>query len=426
MKTVSYFAATLACATFLAVTPVAGAQEAVVPEVPVDTSISSSTRETAPDTNQCPNRISPPQAHTTSEAPVAGVTPTPIPPVYDGPCGVIAPDGFQVPDSVLASSWIVADIDTGDVIAMKDPHGRYRPASIIKVLLALTVIRDLPMDRVITVSQESASQDGSAVGIGEGGQYTVEQLLYGLLLASGNDAAHALAQELGGDAVTLEKVNALAKELGAEETRVATYSGLDAPGMQTTAWDLAKIYQAAYKNPTFDKITSTESYPFPGYGDLPGYEVGNDNHLFLMDPDGIGGKTGFTDDANHTFVGALDRNGHRIMAILLDTTVEKARPWQQAQSLIDEAYNFTSADKVATLNQDNAPAGQNVGAVQQTPAPEAPAQASSNTSDTHRSNQIGIAAVAIVAVAAIVLAALGLRARKATTSSGVKPRHRRQ
>ncbi|WP_033378173.1 D-alanyl-D-alanine carboxypeptidase family protein [Corynebacterium lubricantis] len=426
MKTVSYFAATLACATVLAVTPVANAQEDATPQPPEESVTSIPTRETAPDTNRCPNKTSPPQAKTTSEAPVDGVTPTPIAPVYDGPCGVIAAEGYQVPDSVLASSWLVADIDTGEVIAMKDPHGRYRPASIIKVLLALTVIDELTMDRKVIVSHESASQDGSAVGIGEGGEYTVEQLLYGLLLASGNDTAHALAQELGGDAATLEKVNSLARELGAEETRAATYSGLDAPGMQTTAWDLAKIYQVAYENPTFVKITNTEHYDFPGYGDLEGYQLWNDNQLFMNDPNGIGGKTGFTDDANHTFVGALDRNGRRIMAIVLDTTVDKARPWEQAQSLIDEAYNFTSTDQVASLNEEAAPVKQDADNIQQTPAPEVPSEAASSTFDSDFSTKVGIGAIAVVALAAIALAALALRSRRASTSSGARPKHRRR
>lgn len=325
------------------------------PTDPADTVITPAPREHAPNTDGCPQATWPPEAVSTSERIAPGSpTPTPLPVTYDGPCGVIAPDGFTVSDDVLATAWLVADIDTGDVIAMKDPHGRYRPASIIKALLALVVIEELPLDKKVTVSDESAGQEGSAVGLGGGGEYTVDDLLHGLLMVSGNDAAHALAQALGGDEKALKKVNAKAAELGMKDTRAASYSGLDAPGMSTSAWDMGLAYRAAYANPVFTKIISTESYPFPGYTtadgtEYEGFEVYNDNKLYLNDPDGIGGKTGFTDDAKHTFVGALDRDGRRIMAIVLDTTVDRARAWEQAQQLIHEGYTVPRSQAVASL-----------------------------------------------------------------------------
>lgn len=317
-------------------------------------------REEAPNTDNCPNATQPPEPVSTSERIAPGMpTPTPLPVEYDGPCGVIAPDGFTVSDKVLATSWLVADVDTGDVIAMKDPHGRYRPASIIKVLLALVVIDELPFDKEVTVSEESAGQEGSAVGLGPNGKYTVDDLMHGLLMVSGNDAAHALAQELGGDEETLRKVNEKAKELGMTDTRAASYSGLDAPGMSTSAWDMGIAYTKAYQNPTFSEIVKTEMYPFPGYTgpdgeELPGFDVYNDNKLYLNDPDGIGGKTGYTDDAKHTFVGALERDGRRLMAIVLDTTIDKGRAWEQSQDLIHEGYKFTSDDAVASLDDATA------------------------------------------------------------------------
>ena len=237
-------------------TPIATAD--TDPTDPTDTVITPAPREHAPNTDSCPQATWPPEAVSTSERIAPGSpTPTPLPVTYDGPCGVIAPDGFTVSDDVLATAWLVADIDTGDVIAMKDPHGRYRPASIIKALLALVVIEELPLDKKVTVSDESAGQEGSAVGLGGGGEYTVDDLLHGLLMVSGNDAAHALAQALGGDEKALKKVNAKAAELGMKDTRAASYSGLDAPGMSTSAWDMGLAYRAAYANPVFTKIIST-------------------------------------------------------------------------------------------------------------------------------------------------------------------------
>src|SRR5690625_6801833 len=141
---------------------------------------------------------------------------------------------------------------------MKDPHGRYRPASILKVLLALAAIEELDLKKVVIGTDEDAAIDGSAVGLGPGGRYTVEQLLQGLLMASGNDAAHALAQQLGGDEETLTKINTLATDLGARSTFAASYSGLDAPGMSTSAADMALLYTEAFKNPTFARMVGTD------------------------------------------------------------------------------------------------------------------------------------------------------------------------
>ncbi|GAB2500695.1 D-alanyl-D-alanine carboxypeptidase DacB precursor [Corynebacterium atrinae] len=314
--------------------PAIGASEEPVP---------TTSREHAPNTDTCPNQLVPPPARATSE------TPTPLPVSVAGNCGVTAPAGFEVPEEVLASAWLIADMDTGEIIAAKDPHGRYRPASIIKVLLALLAIDRLDPNQEVTVSEESAGQIGSAVGIGAGGHYTVDQLLHGLLLVSGNDAAHALAQELGGDDQVLADINELARELGTTDTVAASYSGLDAPGLATSAYDMGLIYREAYSRPEFRRIIDTDHVPFPGYDDRPGYEVWNDNGLFLNDPDGIGGKTGYTDDANHTFVGAMDRNDRRLFAVILDTTTDRARPWEQARLLLNAAYEIPDGDGVGLL-----------------------------------------------------------------------------
>lgn len=361
-------AAALAGALLLAQAPTTG-----LTEVTTTTEWLPPSRDRAPDTDHCPHALTPPEPVSTSERRPDGSTPTPLPLVYDGPCGVVAPAGYVVDPAVVASAWVVADIDSGEVIAMKDPHGRYRPASIIKVLLALTAINELELDAVVPVSAESAGQEGSAAGIGEEGTYTVRDLLHGLILNSGNDTAHALAQALGGDQVTLVKINQLAQDLSMSDTRATSYSGLDAAGMSTSAWDMALAYQAAFANPTFAAIAGTESYPFPGFGDLPGFELWNDNKLFLFDPDGIGGKTGYTDDANHTFVGAVNHEGRRLMAVILDTTSWDMPPWQQAQVLLHAAYPLPPGAGVAEL----APVSQSLSTTAPTPtttttAPSAP------------------------------------------------------
>ena len=342
----------------------------------------------------------------------AATSPDPLPVLFDGPCGVTAADGYTTPDGVVASAWLVADLDSGDVVAMKDPHGRYRPASIIKVLLALTVINELPLDQKVEVSAESAGQEGSAAGIGEGGDYTVEDLLTGLLLSSGNDCAHALAQALGGDELALGKVNALAKNLGMADTRATSYSGLDGAGMSTSAWDMGLAYTAAFADPTFARIVDTEHTTFPGFDDLPAFELWNDNHLYLNDPDGIGGKTGYTDDANHTFVGAVNHEGRRLVAVVLDTAAYDHRPWEQAQMLLHEAYGVRgSVAKLEPLAEKTTATPETTTAAP-TPAPE---RAGEETAWNRWWSYL-------IVVAVLALAAL---ATAFSLGTGEKPRRRR-
>ncbi|MCS4535881.1 D-alanyl-D-alanine carboxypeptidase family protein [Corynebacterium sp. HS2168-gen11] len=303
-------------------------------------------RATAPDTSGCPYKetVAPPIG-TEEMLPPGATTPAPLPvgPNSLGTCGTIAAAGMKVPEAQTASAWIVVDIDNGDIFGAKDPHGRYRPASIIKVIVALLAIEHLDLDKEVVVSAESAAQEGSAVGIVPGGRYTIEQLLYGLLLQSGNDAAHALAQALGGDDITLKMANDLAQSLGTTDTRVTSYSGLDAAGLSTSAYDMALLYSHAFQNPTFAKMLTVDHVDFPGQGNQPGWQVWSNNGLLLNDPAALGGKTGYTDEAKHTFVGAKTINGRRLLAVVLDTTVDKGRAWQQAQRLLDAAGDAKEA-----------------------------------------------------------------------------------
>lgn len=318
----------------------------------------------APDPNSCPYKVSTPPAVDSSEVPKAGDPPQPLP-VPASPvggdalsgCGVIVAAGSPaLPGDVSAEGWLVADIDTGDVIAARDPHGRHRPASIIKVLTAMQAINELPLDKVVEGTQEDANAEGTKVGVDAGGRYTVNDLLHGLLMHSGNDAAHALAMQLGGPEVALQKINTLAAKLGAHDTRVATPSGLDGPGMSTSAYDMGLFYRYAFANPTFADIVATRSYNFPGHpakpgekSDHPGYELENDNKLLLNYPGAMGGKTGYTDDAGQTFVGAANRDGRRLVTVLLRGSREPIAPWEQAAHLLDYGFATAPGSKIGTL-----------------------------------------------------------------------------
>ncbi|WNG94049.1 D-alanyl-D-alanine carboxypeptidase family protein [Mycobacterium sp. ITM-2016-00318] len=329
-------AAALAAALFFAATPALANAD---PEAPA-----------------CPYQVSTPPAVDSSEVPKAGDPPQPLAVPSDpvggdalGRCGVVtAPRTPPLPNNVSAEAWLVADLDSGDVIAAKDPHGRHRPASIIKVLVAMQALRDLPIHKVVAGTADDAAAEGTKVGIGEGGHYSIRDILHGLLMHSGNDAAHALAMQMGGMDATLTKLNDLASKLGGRDTRVATPSGLDGPGMSTSAYDIGLFYRYAWQNPTFADIVATRSFDFPGRGDA-GYPVENDNKLLDNYPGAMGGKTGYTDDAGQTFVGAANRDGRRLVAVLLRGTRQPIAPWEQAAHLLDYGFATAPGRKVGTL-----------------------------------------------------------------------------
>ena len=396
----------------------------------------------APDPNSCPYKVSTPPAVDSSEVPTAGDPPQPLAvpttPVGGdalGSCGVIVAAGTPpLPGDVSAEAWLVADIDNGEVIAARDPHGRHRPASLIKVLVAMLAITELPLDRVIEGTQEDANAEGTKVGVDLGGRYTVNDLLHGLLMHSGNDAAHALAMAIGGSGgqersdpgkasggqersdpgksmdVAMQKINTLATKLGAHDTRVATPSGLDGPGMSTSAYDMGLFYRYAFNNPTFADIVASRTYRFPGHpakpgevSDHPAYELENDNKLLLNYPGALGGKTGFTDDARQTFVGAADRDGRRLVTVLLRGSREPIAPWEQAARLLDYGFATAPDTTIGTLIEPDPSL---------TPAKlEAPPSAAPILTGDALPVRIGVAVVGTVIVFSFIMAARSLNQR---------------
>ncbi|KXP00834.1 D-alanyl-D-alanine carboxypeptidase family protein [Tsukamurella pseudospumae] len=318
-------------------------------------------------TDACPHKHVPPPAVDASEVPKPG-TPAPAPLAVPDPpvggaklggCGLVVPDGAPpAPPGIDSAGWLVADATDGTVIAAKDPHGRYRPASTIKLLLAQVALRDLKLDTVVEGTAEDAAQEGDAAGVSPGGRYTVKDLLEGLLLISGNDAAHALARQLGGVDAAVAKMNELASSLGAHDTRAATPSGLDGPGMSTSPYDLALILRAALQDKRFVEIAATPRITFPGHPPVPmtgpptpvppgssappaptsvaPYPILNENRLLTDFPGAVAGKNGYTDDAKKTFAGAVDRDGHRYVIVqMFGLTHTGNTYWDQYRRLLD-------------------------------------------------------------------------------------------
>lgn len=377
MKTI--LRATAAVATSLALMCAGPAAALGQPPAPPPTTTPFAT----PDTDDCPNATKPPPPVDLSEVPKPGETAPPALPVPADPiggdalaeCGTVTPDGAPpLPADISATGWVVSDLDTGDVLAAKDPHGRYRPASTIKILLALVALDELDLNKTVVATAEDAGIEGSAVGIGKGGVYTTIQLLQGLVMASGNDAAHALAGQLGGVEETIEKMNTMAASLGALDTRTASPSGLDGPGMSSSAYDLALFFRTAMQNPTFAQLISTETIDFPGHprdpaipGDVdrPGFLLANDNPLLFNYEGALGGKTGYTDDARQTFVGGATREGRRLAVTLMMGEVLPIRPWEQAARLLDYGFALPAGSTIGELVEPSS-----VGAVTSTRLPK--------------------------------------------------------
>ncbi|PZG02813.1 D-alanyl-D-alanine carboxypeptidase family protein, partial [Nonomuraea aridisoli] len=147
-----------------------------------------------------------------------------------GSRGLVTPAGVKKPPKSKATSYVIADADTGQVLAAKDAHGKYLPASTLKALTALTLIPKLDKNRKVRPSQNACNQEGSAVGLTPKIAYKVDDLFKALMMASGNDAAMALAETNGGLPQTMRDMNAMAKRLQAYDTVAKTPSGLDLPG----------------------------------------------------------------------------------------------------------------------------------------------------------------------------------------------------
>ncbi len=256
-----------------------------------------------------------------------------------------------IPDGP-APAWIVADMDTGQVLAERDMNVPHPPASTIKTLLVLTALDELPnLDATVVGTEADTHVECSCAGIKPGRTYTARQLLDAILLMSGNDAANALADMIGGYDTAVAKMNAKAAALGALGTHATTPSGLDGAGGSgaTTPRDLAVIFRAAMANPVFAQIIAQPAATFPSdAGDKP---IVNEDELLHRYPGTLGGKTGFTDAARKTFVAAADRGGRRLVIAMMYGLIKEGGPtyWDQAAGLFDWGFAQDPQISIASL-----------------------------------------------------------------------------
>lgn len=227
----------------------------------------------------------------------------------------------EIDFSLYAKSAVLMDADSGRVLFEKDGHTHMPNASTTKIMTCILAIESGKMQETATVSSYAASMPKVHLGVSQGEQFLVEDLLYSLMLESHNDVAVVIAEHIGG---TVEKfaemMNEKAKEIGCEDTYFITPNGLDAQDENgvhgTTARDLAFIMSYCLKNETFLEITRTGSYSFSNKAGTKQYSCYNHNTFLTMMEGALSGKTGFTGNAGYCYVGAL-RQGERTFVVAL-------------------------------------------------------------------------------------------------------------
>ena len=258
-------------------------------------------------------------ALTSSQLTAPTPTPTPAPlPAYD------------------AKAAVVLDVGTGVVLNQKDAHLALPPASLTKIATAILAIESGNLDAWVKNDVDSRQMVGSSLmGLLPGDCFQLRDLLYGLLLPSGNDAALAIARYVAGsDAAFVDQMNALLVRLGLTDSHFVNPHGLDAPGHVASAYDLAMLANYAMTLPFFAQVVGTQQWTARGSREIA---LPNVNAFLTSYPGADGVKTGFTDAAGRTLVASATRSGRRVFVVLLNAP----NRYEDATKLMDWAFQPT-------------------------------------------------------------------------------------
>ncbi|MFD9306085.1 D-alanyl-D-alanine carboxypeptidase family protein [Streptomyces sp. NPDC060048] len=275
----------------------------------------------------------------------------------------LLPGAPALPANLSGRSWIVADAETGEVLAAHNAHWRLPPASTMKMLFADTVLPSLPKDQVHKVTDQELSGVGSGsslVGIKEDTEYSVHDLWLGVFLRSGNDAVHVLSAMNGGFEKTVNDMQAHAEELQALDTHVVSPDGYDAPGQVSSAYDLTLIARSGLQKQDFREYCGTASAKFPGRQEggktRESFEIQNTNRLMtgaggISPYKGIAGvKNGNTTMAGSTFTGAAQRGDKKLLVTVMNPGTGGANSvYEETADLFD--WGFAAAGKVKPVGE---------------------------------------------------------------------------
>ena len=252
------------------------------------------------------------------------------------------------PPENSARAAVLMEVETGRVLYEKNAYEKLPMASTTKIMTAILALENSHSSDIVTVSPRASGIEGSSIYLAEGEKLTMEQLLYGLMLRSGNDAAFAIAEHLGKTVEGFsEMMNKKAREIGAMNTNFTNPHGLHHEEHYTTAYDLALISAYAMKNSSFREIVSTQYYKIPWEGQPWDRVVKNKNAL-LWDYEGANGiKTGYTKAARRCLASAALRNDMQLVAVVLD-----CQPWfDDSTSLLNYGFSNYEMKKLFTKEE---------------------------------------------------------------------------
>ena len=257
--------------------------------------------------------------------------------------------------SLSAAAAILVDVNSGRVIYSRNANTRRQIASTTKIMTCILAIESLPLDQVVTVSKRAEATNESQLGVKAGQKFTVEQMLYALMVKSANDAGVVLAEASAGSVEAfVDKMNAKAAQLGLKNTHFTNPHGLDTPGYTagySSARDLATMAQYAMKNAEFRKLVGTVNWSITMPGDTKQQTFRNHNELLGAVSWVTGVKTGFTSRAGFCLVASGTQNGASLIGVVLG---EKTQPpcWADSKALLQ--FGFAQYQEV-TLAQQGVP-----------------------------------------------------------------------
>lgn len=260
-------------------------------------------------------------------------------------------DKMQLPPEIVGQAGLVMDVLTGKVLYEKNAHSPFEPASPTKIMTAILALEKGNLSDIVVTSEEPLRVDGSRIYLEEGEKLTLEQMLYGMMLNSGNDAAVAIAEHIGGDIESFVKMmNAKAREIGAYHTTFVNPSGLPDEGHLTTAYDLALISRYALLNlPEFRKIVSTKTLEIPWQAEEWDRQLINLNKLLWNYEGADGVKTGYTSTAGRTLVASATRDGWQLISVVLKSD---ANIWSDSMALLDYGFENFEIKNLVGKNSD--------------------------------------------------------------------------
>lgn len=243
------------------------------------------------------------------------------------------------PPAVESEAAILIEQRTGEALFVKNGDERLYPASITKIATAILAIEHTSPDDIVTVSKTARGEEGTRVYLAEGEQVTMEKLLYGMMLNSGNDAATAIAEHIDGTKEKFaERMNEfMSRDIGADDTHFVNPSGLPDPDHYTTASDMAKLARYAMNNDTFRRIVATRAMPWAGLEWTSALQ--NHNRLLTDYPGATGIKNGYTIAAGNTLVGSAERDGMSLIGVVLKAG-SKEKAYADMKAMLD--YGFAN------------------------------------------------------------------------------------